>query len=33
MTRAEQRMRRWGYAWVHSDLIGIPFTLAVFAIM
>jgi hypothetical protein len=33
MTRAMQRMRRWGYAWVHSDLIGIPFTLAVFAII
>ena len=33
MTRATQRMRRWGYAWVHSDLIGIPFTLAVFAII
>jgi hypothetical protein len=33
MTRATQTMRRWGYAWLHTDLIGIPFTLAVFAII
>jgi hypothetical protein len=26
-------VRRWGRAWLHSDLIGIPFTLAVFAII
>lgn len=33
MSRPNLPLKRWGHAWLHSDLIGIPFTLAVFAII
>jgi hypothetical protein len=33
MSPATRRIKRWGHSWLHSDLIGIPFTLAVFAII
>ena len=33
MPDATHRIRRWRYAWLHTDLIGIPVTLAAFAII
>jgi hypothetical protein len=33
MPRETHRIRRWGWAWLHTDLIGIPVTLAAFAII
>ena len=33
MKRSNSRMKRWAQAWLHSDLIGIPLTLAVFGII
>ena len=33
MPRETHRIRRWGWAWLHTDLIGIPVTLAALAII
>ncbi len=33
MARPNSRTKRWAHAWLHSDLIGIPLTLAVFGII
>jgi hypothetical protein len=33
MSRPTLTVKRWGHGWLHSDLIGIPFTFAVFAIL
>jgi hypothetical protein len=33
MSRPTLPVKRWAHAWLHSDLIGIPFTLAVCGII
>lgn len=33
MARPNSRTKRWAHAWLHSDLVGIPLTLAVFGII
>lgn len=33
MERPSSRVKRWAHAWLHSDLIGIPLTLAVVGII
>ena len=33
MAGLTRRLRRWGDAWLHSDLVGIPVTLAIFVLV
>lgn len=33
MSGLSRRLKRWGDAWLHSDLVGIPVTLAIFVVV
>jgi hypothetical protein len=33
MSRSTSTLKRWAYAWLHSDLVGIPVTLAAFGLI